>query len=99
MVKFTELQLRIFEKSEIDCGDVEQLFGDYVEGDLPQALKGRFDDHIEECEECQQFDEEYRLVIELAQEIGEDAEPAPVEVHNRLRESLNARLGLSLGTM
>jgi anti-sigma factor RsiW len=99
MVKFTEKQLLVLEKSEIACEDVEMLFGDYVDNELPQSLRDRLDAHIAECEECQQFEEDYRLVLELAKEIGEEQEPAPPAVHNRLRESLNARLGLSLGAV
>ena len=96
MTDFTDLQLLILEKSTIECGDIEALFGDFVEDDLPATLRARVDRHIKGCADCRQFQKEYCDVIQLARELGEEVTPAPVGVQNRLREALNARLGLSL---
>ena len=91
---FTDQQLYMLEKPEITCKDVEKLYGDYVEGDLPQSLKGRLDSHIEECGECQEFVGSYQLTIRLARELK--GKQMPEEVRRRLREALNARLGINL---
>ena len=92
--KFTDNQLYMLEKPEITCHDVEKLYGDYVEGDLPRTLKGRVDAHIEECGECQEFVRSYQLTIKLARELKN--KPMPEGAKRRLREALNQRLGLNL---
>lgn len=86
--------LRVLEKAQIDCCDVIDLLDDYVEHELPPALKTRFDEHVEHCPACQEVKYGYQLVIELARELG--TVPMPVAVENRLRQGLNKRLGISL---
>ncbi len=94
MSEFKDNHLRIFEKNRITCRDVIRSYGEYVEGDLPAALKARLDAHMAGCSCCQQFAATYNLTIDLAHELQE--QPAPVDVQNRLREALNIRLGLEL---
>jgi anti-sigma factor RsiW len=94
MNKFTEFQLLMFEKHCLHCHDVEDLLGDYVDGDLPASLKERVDDHIAQCEDCTDALGAYQMVIELAGEISKP--PTPIEVKNRLRAKLNKELGLSM---
>ena len=94
MSSFTDYQLRIFEKPELECADVTGLLCDYQDSDLPQALQERVEFHIDECGYCQEVAEGYRLTIELASEL-EDV-PVPTDVSRRLRQSLNEKLGLSL---
>ena len=88
--------LRVLERQEILCADVEELLGDYEEGDLPQSLKSRIDDHICVCPECTQLKLEYKMIIEVAEEMGREEPEMPLEVQNRLRQRLNASLGLNL---
>lgn len=88
--------VRVLEREEILCADVEELLGDYEEGDLPQSLKSRIDDHICICPECAQLKAEYNLIIEVAEEMGQEEPPMPIEVQNRLRQRLNLSLGLQL---
>lgn len=94
MKKFTDYQLYMLEKGNITCSDIEKLYGDYVEGDLPRSLKGRLDAHIDDCGECQEFVSTYNLTIQLAKELG--SRPMPTDAKNRLRERLNQRLGIQL---
>lgn len=88
--------VRVLEREEILCADVEELLGDYEEGDLPHSLKNRLDDHISLCSECAQLKAEYNLIIEVAEEMGKEEPQMPIEVQNRLRQRLNASLGLQL---
>lgn len=88
--------LRVLERQDILCADVEELLGDYEEGDLPQSLKSRIDDHICVCPECTQLKLEYKMIIEAAEEMGREEPEMPLEVQNRLRQRLNASLGLNL---
>ena len=94
MNKFTDFHLLMFEKHCIHCHDVEDLLGDYVDGEMPASLKERVDDHIAQCEDCSEALGSYQMVIDLAREISNP--PTPIEVKNRLRRKLNEQLGLSL---
>ena len=94
MNRFTEEQLRIFEKSEIECRDVVKLLGDYEDQELPEALKLRVEEHLENCPACAEFEHTYRLTIDLAKELKNP--PMPAGVKMRLRQALNKRLGLQL---
>ena len=94
MADFTDLQLMVLEKEHIECRDVMVLLGDYCDNELPPSLKGRLDAHISGCDYCQELKQGYKLTIDLAKELRD--QPIPVEVQNRLRRSLNQRLGLNL---
>mgnify|MGYP003595291031 CR=1 FL=1 len=94
MSKLSDLHLRILEKESIECADVEALLGDYADNDLNPALKARIESHINKCEECQESEKDYRMVIELAHELP--VIPVPAEVRSRLRKALNEKLGIQL---
>ena len=89
-----ELHIAIFEKSAIECADVEHLLGDLAEGDLMPSLETRVRDHICECDHCQESEKSYTWVIEKAKLLK--PEPLPSDVSRRLRMALNERLGISL---
>lgn len=94
-IKMSEYQLFALEKPEICCSDIEVLLGDYIDGELKHALHLRIDDHIKSCSTCQEQVTGYRLVVELAGEIGQERLQLPKEFHSRLKESLAQSLGLS----
>ena len=96
MNRFTDEQLRIFEKHEIECRDAVKLLGDYEDGDLPEALRIRLTEHIQSCPACSEFEQTYRLTMDLAKELRPQIMPAGAK--KRLREALNRRLGLHLST-
>jgi len=87
---------RVFEKMQVTCRDVEKLLGDYTDGDLPNPLKMRLDEHICECSRCSDLVQSYNEVISLAGEIKKSEPGIPSEVRARLRASLNQKLGLAL---
>jgi hypothetical protein len=94
MVELSDMHMRILEKEIIDCADVEELFGDYVDNELPSTLRARVATHIKHCQHCQEGEKGYRLVIALASELPRF--PVPTDVKNRLRKSLNEKLGIEL---
>lgn len=116
MSTLTDLQLMILEKEHITCEDFEDLLDDYVDNALPISLRARLDVHLEDCAQCQETLEGYRLTIALAKDFAsteaaktlelscsgvdfdedDNEEKLPQEVSDRLRKSLNARLGLNL---
>ena len=94
MKRFSELEILVLEKGVVSCNDVEALLGEYADGELLSAVREKIDSHCESCEECAQMRDEYLLTIRLAQTLSD--KPLPVDVHNRLRNALNEKLGLSL---
>ena len=65
MSSFTDDQLRILEKSVIECRDVNILLGDFVSEELPQCLTQRLNEHILECDSCKESVENYKVGIIL----------------------------------
>ncbi len=91
-----DVHLRILEKESIECEDIKELLCDYVDDDLPQALRARVSQHICNCPVCEEEESSYRNVIDLAKELREEETEISEDVQRRLREALNARLGLNL---
>jgi hypothetical protein len=89
-----DYKMKVLESPEIRCGDVENLLGEYADGELPMTLKSRLDAHIHKCSFCADAKNDYLKTIELAR--GLNDHPVPTEVQNRLRSRLNAVLGLQL---
>jgi len=106
MKRLNKSQMYLLEKGEFTCCDLQKLVGDYFDRELPRALQTRVQEHIESCPDCVQFAGSYKLIIELAREIGLDRGPAaiaveqssemPSGVRNRLFAHLNKTLGLEL---
>lgn len=89
-----EFHLRYFEKLEITCDDVGALASEYLDSELAPSLHLRVKDHLDSCPECQATMAELEMLLALAKDLS--AKPLPEKVAQRLRHSLNERLGLSL---
>lgn len=95
MVKtFSDLELQILEKDCIECDDVALLLGDYTDCDLPSSIRARLDSHIKTCPFCAEMRASYKFTVDLARDLAD--RPVPTDVQNRLRATLNHRLGLNL---
>ena len=94
MENFTDYQMEVLEKGQIDCIDVVRLMGDYHDRDLPETLRGRLHAHIKNCSICSEMYSGYSFVCELARELK--PEPMSESARDRLRAGLNKRLGLNL---
>ena len=93
---FTDRLMKIFELETLSCKDINSLYGDYYDGDLPEALNDRIREHIDNCQECQEFEGSYRFMLEAAAELRKVEVPMKDDVKNRLRQKLNERLGLNM---
>lgn len=49
----------------ITCRKLIKFLDDYVEGDLPEPIRKRFESHIEACASCREYLQTYRKTIEL----------------------------------
>ncbi len=55
---------------------IEQLF-DYLEGELDDALTGRFDQHVSECDKCRQIVDRERELQKRLANYGHSTAPQP----------------------
>lgn len=95
MAKLSEEHILLLEKGVLNCKDIEDSMCDYADGDLPESVKARVDEHIEQCEKCKEFSESYLFTIEVAKTLHSQVSITN-DIQNRLRSSLNERLGISL---
>jgi anti-sigma factor RsiW len=68
--------------SEIECRQIAELLGDYVDGSLPNHLRELLEWHIDGCQPCVAFINTYRGTIAATRRLP-DA-PMPVELKKRL---------------
>ena len=61
------------------CGDVRDLFSSYVEGELTDDARRRFEEHIDRCSACSENLAAVRLVIEAGQEVATLEPPRDLE--------------------
>lgn len=95
MAKLTEQHILLLEKGVLSCQDIEDSMCDYADGDLPEMVKARVDEHIEQCEKCRDLCDSYLYTIKVAHTLRTHT-PITSDIQNRLRAALNERLGISL---
>ena len=69
-------------RRHMTCQELIDLVTDYLEGDLPQPERARFEDHVAGCDGCRLAVEQFRLTVRTIGRVDEDEVPAP------LREAL-----------
>jgi predicted anti-sigma-YlaC factor YlaD len=70
----------------IDCIDIVNMLGDYLDGDLSPETAHRCQHHFSECSYCRRLFEEYCTTISVASELRDI--PPPADVRTRLRSRL-----------
>jgi anti-sigma factor RsiW len=68
--------------SEIECRQIAELLGDYLEGSLPSATRELIDFHIDGCAPCVAFLNTYRGTVDATRKLAEV--PIPAELKKRL---------------
>jgi anti-sigma factor RsiW len=68
--------------SEIECRQIAELLGDYVDGTIPNHLRELLEWHIDGCQPCVAFINTYRETIAATRRLP-DA-PMPIELKKRL---------------
>jgi hypothetical protein len=77
------------EPSEIECRQIAELLGDYLDGSLGEPLRSLVDWHIDSCPPCVAFVNTYRGTIEATRKISDV--PIPPELKHRLLKVLRTR--------
>jgi hypothetical protein len=68
--------------SEIECRQIAELLGDYLDGSLPRATRELIDFHIDGCAPCVAFLNTYRGTVDAARKLPDV--PIPSELKKRL---------------
>lgn len=68
--------------SEIECRQIAELLGDYLEGSLPRSTQELIDFHIDGCAPCVAFLNTYRGTVDATRKLPDV--PIPVELKKRL---------------
>jgi anti-sigma factor RsiW len=58
---------------ELPCRDLVELITDYLENRLTVDDRARFETHLEACEACRTYVEQFRLTLKLLGRLPEDA--------------------------
>jgi anti-sigma factor RsiW len=77
--------MRLFRRkqTELPCRDIVEVVTAYLENDLEDGLRRRFEDHLSGCDECAAYVEQMRRTIAIT---GESI--APQQLAPDLREGL-----------
>ncbi|HEY7521853.1 MAG TPA: zf-HC2 domain-containing protein [Methylomirabilota bacterium] len=68
--------------ADIECRQIAELLGDYIDGTLPGHVRELIDFHIDGCAPCVAFVNTYRGTIAATRTLPET--PMPPELKNRL---------------
>jgi hypothetical protein len=75
--------------SELECRQIAELLGDYIDGTLPSHVRDLIDFHIDGCQPCVAFMNTYRSTISATRTLANT--PIPPELKQRLLKVLRAR--------
>ena len=68
--------------SDIECRQIAELLGDYIDGSLPNHVRELIEFHIDGCAPCVAFVNTYRGTIAATRTLPET--PMPTELKKRL---------------
>jgi hypothetical protein len=77
--------------SEIECRQIAELLGDYLDGTLPNHVRELLEFHIDGCAPCVAFVNTYRGTIAATRTLP--ATPMPIELKKRLLRVLREQRG------
>jgi hypothetical protein len=73
----------------LECRQIAELLGDYIDGSLPSHLRDLIDFHIDGCQPCVAFMSTYRSTITATRMLPSTA--MPPELKQRLLKVLRSR--------
>ena len=78
---------------EMKCRELIDFLAAYLDGELSEDVRLRFDEHLAACPECSAYLETYRETVKLAKGAFHDRDdPVPVDVpEDLIKAILSAR--------
>jgi len=89
-----EEQVPFLERASLSCSDVEDLLDCYIDGEMINALKQRFDDHLANCELCRGLAHDTHHLVSVARTLNK--EPISDDIRTRLRKVLKDKVGYNV---
>lgn len=80
----------------LTCEDVNDFLAAYVNDDIPDNLRRRYETHVARCEVCSAYLNQYRATIRLAREAGSIASEPPDELVEMTLAFLDRHLSKNL---
>lgn len=59
----------------MNCREVSGFLHDYIEGALPEDVRGEFERHLDACTNCHEYLAQYRQTIARSEALGRRDEP------------------------
>ena len=73
------------------CRELVDFLGAYLDGEVADEVRRRFEEHLAACPECAAYLETYRETVKLAQDAFRDPDdPVPAEVPEDLVKAILA---------
>lgn len=73
------------------CRELIDFLGAYLDGELSEEVRLRFDEHLAACPECSAYLETYRETVKLAKRAFKDPDdPVPADVPEDLVKAILA---------
>ncbi len=96
MSEFSDYQMMLLEKPDLNCEEFSNLLCDYADNDLPMSLRARVETHAGHCEQCKDLKDDYLKTIELASELKPVEVKMPEDARLRVRAALREKLGIQI---
>ncbi len=84
-------QIPFLQNAHLSCDDVEELMDCYIDGEMVEVLKLRYEAHLAGCSACRGLIADCRHLVQTAKSLADS--PIPPEVSQRLRNALAKQVG------
>ena len=74
---FHKLRHRIG-RHKLSCYDVNTFLAGYLEGSIDEPTRREFETHIEKCQNCRKYFDQYRATVDMVKTVEPIAIPAEI---------------------
>ncbi|MDQ7041187.1 MAG: zf-HC2 domain-containing protein [Rhodothermus sp.] len=71
-------------RRRLTCEDVNRFLAAYLDGALDAHTRAAFEAHLQDCDDCQAYLDQYRKTIELVRQAADVPEPPPALIEHTL---------------
>ncbi|MDY6996359.1 MAG: zf-HC2 domain-containing protein [Actinomycetota bacterium] len=59
-------------EGELDCNELVELVTSYLDGSLDPETRARFDEHLLECDGCENYLQQFRVTVASLGHLGDE---------------------------
>jgi anti-sigma factor RsiW len=63
----------VSDEEPLDCNELVELVTDYLDGTLDLTTRARFDEHLVDCDGCENYLQQFRTTVATLGRVSEDA--------------------------